>query len=70
MAPDDLENLTPEQRERLEKAEQAALDILKTKMHDGGWYPRRHMLVAFYVLFGIAALYFVILGVGWLVSHV
>lgn len=43
---DPLEDMTPEQHERLRQAEQYALQMMTRKMSEGRWYPRRHMQVA------------------------
>lgn len=70
MTQEDLDRLTPEQRERLERAEQAALDMLNRRMREGRWYPRRHMRFALLVVRAFFALYFVVLLVAWLISLV
>jgi len=53
---EELARLTPEERERLERAEQEALRILNRKMREGRWYPRRRMRFAFYVIAAIFGL--------------
>jgi hypothetical protein len=67
---EELDRLTPEERERLERAEQEALAILNRRMREGRWYPRRHMRFAFFVIAAIFALFFLALLIGWLVENV
>jgi hypothetical protein len=61
-------NLTPEERERLERAEQEALEILNRKMREGRWYPRRHMRFAFFVILGLFAALGLVFLVGYLLK--
>ena len=68
MTQEELDRLTPEEKGRLEAAEQEALKVLSRQMREGRWYPRRHMRFAFFVLFGLGAIYFLVLGVVWLVE--
>ena len=56
MAEDPLANLSPEEQERLDRAEAHALYLLRRKMREGRWYPRRHQQLAFLLLFGLAAM--------------
>ena len=65
---EELDRMTPEVRERLARAEQAALDMLNRRMREGRWYPRRHMRFAYFVIFAIFALGFVGALVAWLMS--
>jgi hypothetical protein len=67
---EELDRLTPEERERLARAEQAALDMFNRRMREGRWYPRRHMRFAFFVIAAIFAVGFVVMLIGWLVSIV
>jgi hypothetical protein len=69
MTQEELDQLTPEQRARLEAAEQEALRQLNRRMSEGRWYPRRHMRFAFFVLFAIFALGAFVLAVAWLASR-
>jgi hypothetical protein len=61
------EELTEEERERLERSEQEALAILNRQVREGRWYPRRHMHLAFFIIAGLVALYFL---VAWLLRLV
>lgn len=49
----ELENLSPEECARLEVAEREALTLLRRKMSEGRWYPRRHMQLALFVVLPI-----------------
>lgn len=69
MTEEELANLTPEERSRLEAAEQEALSILRRTVN-GGPRPQRHRRFAMLVVVGLLALYFLTLAVGWLVSRI
>lgn len=68
MTQEEIDKLSPEERVRLEAAEQEALRMLKRRMSEGRWYPRRHMRFAFLVLFLLCLLFFAVLGIGWLLT--
>ena len=69
MTQEELEKLTPEERARLEKAEQKALHLLRYQMNEGA-RPRRHKQLACLVVLPIAIVVIaVIVGiVGWIES--
>lgn len=56
MAEDPLANLSPEEQERLDRAEAHALQLLSRQMREGRKIPRRHMRLPFLLLFGFAAM--------------
>ena len=69
MTPEELAKLTPEERARLEAAEQKAQRILKNRINEGA-RPQRHirlLLVVFAWIFGASL---VVQFVVWLVSLV
>ena len=68
MTQEEIDRLTPEERARLDAAEQEALRRFYNRMNEGRRTPRRHERLAFFVLFAISALFFAVLGIGYLVS--
>ncbi|MCO5296965.1 MAG: hypothetical protein M9921_08915 [Fimbriimonadaceae bacterium] len=60
---DALRQLTPEERERLDAAENEALQMLSRQMREGRWYPRRHMRVALVALVVLAGLILLVVSV-------
>ena len=70
MTQEELARLTPEERERLARAEQEALALLNRRMSEGRRFPRRHMRFAFFVIAAIFGLYLFVMLVWWLVSYV
>ena len=60
MTQEELEKLTPEERARLEEAEQKALRILKYQMNEGA-RPRRHKQLA--ILIGIPLMFLLIIAI-------
>lgn len=58
------EELTPEQQERLQAAEQEALRIMNRTMSEGRRTPRRHMRFAVLVI----AAGLLVFGIAWLVT--
>ena len=68
MTQEELDKLTPEERARLEAAEQEALRVLHARMREGRYYPRRHMRFAVIVLMVMGLLFFAVLGIGYLVA--
>ena len=69
MTQEELEKLTPEERARLEKAEQKALHLLRYRMNEGA-RPRRHKQLACLVVLPIAliAIALIIAIVSWIES--
>jgi hypothetical protein len=64
---EELDKLTPEERERLAQAEQEALRRFYNRMNEGRRTPRRHERFALFVLFGVLALGLLAAVVGYLV---
>ena len=48
--------MTQDERERMAAAEREALEMLRRKMSEGRWYPRRHMQFALFVVLPIFVL--------------
>lgn len=53
-------NLTPEERQRLDRAEQVALEMLNRRLREDRRYPRRHMRFVAFVIFGLVGLAFLV----------
>ena len=67
MTPEELAKLTPEQRERLEAAEQKALRILKNRINEGP-RPQRHRRLVLVIFAWLVGASLVVQAVVWLVS--
>lgn len=61
--------MSPEERQRLEAAEQVALDILNRRMREGRYFPRRHMRFALFVFFAVGVIGLFLLGIVWLLTR-
>ena len=69
MTQEELARLTPEERQRLAAAEQAALELLNRRLKEGRYSPRRHQRFALFVFFAVAALGLLVFGVVWLFTR-
>ena len=56
MTEEQMAKLSPEERERLEAAEQEALRMLSQHMREGRRTPRRHQQFVFFVIFILVAI--------------
>jgi hypothetical protein len=69
MTQEELARLSPEERQRLEAAEQVALDILNRRLREGRSVPRRHMRFALFVFFAVGAIGLFVFGIAWLLTR-
>ena len=69
MTPEELAKLSPEERARLEAAEQKALRILKNRINEGA-RPQRHRRFVLVVFAYLVGAFLLIQLVVWLVSLV
>lgn len=56
MTEEQMAKLSPEERERLEAAEQEALAMLSRHMREGRRSPRRHQQFVFLIIFALVAI--------------
>ena len=69
MTEEQMAKLSPEERERLEAAEQEALAMLHRHMREGRRTPRRHQQFVFFIILVLAALAVIVALVATLLGY-